>query len=189
MLLVGDFGGWHNEGYYIRETVWIDAWSIAGVLIVPMALLLFFVAFASFQAYKSDLRVAHKLVLRGLIAALVVFIVSLVGGLILIAATWENTSNWLDVGFYGGLFGGLISFIVLAYERKRMGQALGPPVPRAYAPGPAPAYGLQPQQPYQQAPPPQPAPRPQPPAQPVCRNCGTPLQPGTKFCVACGAPQ
>ena len=177
MLLVGDFGGWYNRGYYIEETVWIDAWSIAGLLIIPMALLLFFVTFASLQAYRSPLPVAHKMALWGLIAGLVVFIVTLVGGLILIVATWENTSNWLDVGFYGGLFGGLISFIVLAYERRRMGQALGPMVPLAPRP-----YG---------PPPPgsQPPPRPQPPAQRWCKNCGAPMQPGTKFCMVCGAPQ
>ena len=191
MLLVGDFGGWHNRGYYVEETVWIDAWSIAGVLIIPMAVLLFFVAFASLQAYRSDPRVAHKLVLRGLIAALVVFVVTLVGGLVLIAATLDNTNNWLDVGFYGGFFGGLISFIVLAYERKRLGQVLGGPMaphqPPQYQPYGQPAQPPQPA-PYQQ--PPQPAPaQPQPPAQPQCRNCRALLQPGVKFCHVCGAPQ
>lgn len=185
MLLVGDFGGWHNEGYYVRETVWIDAWSIAGILIIPMALLLFFVAFASLQAYRSALPVAHRMALWGMMAAMVVFIVTLVGGLILIVATWENTSNWLDVGFYGGFFGGLISFIVLAYERRRMGRALGPTVPR------------QPPQPYYQPAlhlpthvmQPSPPPHPQPPARPTCRNCGAPVEHGTRFCVVCGAPQ
>lgn len=184
MLLVGDFGGWHNRGTYIEETVWIDAWSIAGVLIVPMAVLLFFVAIFSLQAYRSDPRVAHMLVLRGLIAALVVFIVTLVGGLILIAATWDNTSNWLDVGFFGGVFGGLISLIMLAYERKRLGQVLGGPMALHRPPQP---YG-QPAQPPQSAPYQQ-SPQPAPPAQPQCRNCRALLQPGVKFCHICGAPQ
>ena len=35
MLLVGEFGGWYNRGYTIEETVWIYAWSVAGVLLSP----------------------------------------------------------------------------------------------------------------------------------------------------------
>jgi hypothetical protein len=199
MMIVGDFGGWYNYNAYIgyREWVYINAFSYAAVLILPMAFLLFLSSIFALMAFRSPPPVARKLVMRGLVAALIVLIITVIGAVALLAATMDASENWLDVGFYGGFFGSLLTAIVLGFESRRMGQALGPPVPPAYAPGPVPVYAPQPQQPYQQAPPqpaprpqpPQPAPPPQPPAQPVCRNCGTPLQPGTKFCVACGAPQ
>ena len=190
MLLIGEFGGWYNYSAGTRTYGSIHAETIAIVLILPMALLLFFSAFASLKAYRSSLPVARKLVLWGLIASMIVFIVVLIGGIVLLAETWDATSNWLSEGFYGGFFGGLISLIVLAYERKRMGQALGPMAPRQpaqYQPYGQPAQPPQPA-PYQQ--PPQPAPpQPQPPAQPQCRNCRALLQPGVKFCHICGASQ
>jgi hypothetical protein len=185
MLLIGEFGGWYNYSASVRTYGSINAETIAIALILPMALLLFFSAFASLQAYRSDLRVARKLVLWGIIASMVVFIVVLIGGIVLLVETSDASDNWLSEGFYGGFFGSLISFIVLAYERKRMGQALGPMAP--YQPPqhygqPAlhlPAHVAQPV----------PPPHPQPPAQPTCRNCGAPIEPSTKFCIACGAPQ
>ncbi|MCJ2564416.1 MAG: zinc ribbon domain-containing protein [Candidatus Thermoplasmatota archaeon] len=189
MLLVGDFGGWYNYGTYIEETVWINIGSVAIVLILPMAILLFYSAFVSVQALQKP--VSRSLILRGSIAAMVVFIVTLLGGIILIAATSDLTNNWLDVGFYGGFFGGLVSATVLWYEYRRMGQAMQPMPAAAYR-APPPAYGQHPQP--QPAQPPQPAPyqqppQPQPPAQPQCRNCRALLQPGVKFCHICGAPQ
>ena len=191
MLLVGEFGGWYNYSAGVRTYGSIHAETIAIVLILPMTLLLFFSAYASLQAYRSNPPVARKLVLWGLIASMVVFIVVLIGGIVLMAETWDASSNWLSEGFYGGLFGGLISFIVLAYERKRLGQVLGdsmaPHRPPQYQPYGQPAQPPQPA-PYQQ--PPQPAPaQPQPPAQLQCGNCRALLQPGVKFCHICGAPQ
>lgn len=189
MLLIGDFGGWYNYDYYhgIRTWGWINAGTAAIVLLLPMAILMFFAAFASIQAFRSDIYTARKLTQRGFIASLVVFIIVIIGGVALIAATWENTSNWLDVGFYGGLFGSLISAIILGYESRRLGRMLGPAPAMPYGPPVAPPpYGQPPQAAPQ--PPPQPAPPPQP-VQPQCRNCGAPIEPGTKFCIICGAHQ
>ncbi|MFQ6128711.1 MAG: zinc ribbon domain-containing protein [Thermoplasmata archaeon] len=185
LLIFGEFGGWYNYEYYygIREYGSIHAGTIAIVLILPMAILLFFSAFLSIQAYKSDPLVARKLVLRGLIASMIVFIVVLIGGIALLAATWDLDSNWLSEGFYGGFFGGLLSAIFLGYEYRRMTRALGP-MPAAQYPPP------QPYQPY--APPAQPPQPVQPapePAQPRCANCGAVLQPGVRFCQFCGTPQ
>lgn len=185
MMIVGDFGGWYNYNAYVgyREWIYINSFGYAAVLILPMALLLFFSAAVSLKAFKSPLPVARMLVQRGLIAALVVLIITIIGAVALLAATMDASDNWLDVGFYGGFFGSLISFVVLAYERKRLGQGLGPRAPYQ-APYGQPALHL-PAHVMQPVPPP----HPQPPAQPTCRNCGALLQPGIRFCHICGAPQ
>jgi len=194
MMIVGDFGGWYNYNYYAgyEEWIYVNSFGYAAVLILPMALLLFFSAAVSLKAFKSPPPVARKLVQRGLIAALVVLIITVIGAVALLAATMDASDNWLGVGFYGAFFGSLISFIVLAYERKRLGRVLGGPMapyqPPQYQPYGQPAQPPQPA-PYQQSPQPAPPPRPQPPAQPQCRNCRALLQPGVKFCHICGAPQ
>ncbi|MFQ5910299.1 MAG: zinc-ribbon domain-containing protein [Thermoplasmata archaeon] len=186
MLLVGDFGGWYNYNYYAgyEEWIYVNVFGYAAVLILPMALLLFFSAAVSLKAFRSPPPVARKLVQRGLIAALVVLIITVIGAVALLAATMDASDNWLGVGFYGAFFGSLLASILLGYEYKRMGRAMPRPYPAPYQ-APPPAYG-----PYAQPPPPQPAPQaPQPPPQPRCTNCGTPLQPGVKFCPTCGAAQ
>jgi hypothetical protein len=50
--------------------------------------------------------------MRGFVISLIVFIIVIIGGATLIALTWENDSQWLSEGFYGGAIGSLLTFIL-----------------------------------------------------------------------------
>jgi predicted RNA-binding Zn-ribbon protein involved in translation (DUF1610 family) len=202
LLVFDDFGGWYSStgtgyGGYIREWGWINAWGFAAVVIIPLAVALFYCSFISLQGLRSSVPIAKKHVRRGFFVALLVLVVVVVGGLALIAATWEAAENWLDLGFYGGFFGSLITAIFFGVELRKMDQPSyqGPSAP-AYAQAPAQTYQTYPQTEaqapaqYQQPPQyqPQPAPAPQYVAQaPQCPSCGATVQQGAKFCPSCGA--
>jgi hypothetical protein len=201
LLIFDDFGGWYSStstGYgSVREWGSIHIGTVAAIVIVPLVVALFYCAFISLQGLRSNVPIAKKHVRRGFFVALLVLVVVIVGGLALIAATWEAAENWLDLGFYGGLFGSLITAIFFAVELRRMDQpSYQDPSVSAYAQAPPQTYQTysqtQTQAPpqYQQPPQyqPQPAPAPQYVAQaPQCPSCGATIQQGAKFCPSCGA--
>ncbi len=215
-LIVDDFGGWYSSSStgvgYIREWGWINIWTAAAVVIIPMVIALFYCAFISFLVARSKIPPPLKLVRRAFFVALLVLVVVLVGGAAFIAATWEAAEQWLDLGFYVSAIGSLVTAIFLGMEVRRLSPKEEPqpqyPYP-SYAPTqpptaearvqpqyqapqqyqqpaqPQPAYAPPPQQPtYQQ----QPAPaQHQAPGHPYqCPNCTAPLQHGARFCPSCG---
>lgn len=202
LLIFGDFGGWYSStgtGYgYIREWGSIHIGTVAAVVIVPLVVALFYCAFISLQGLRSSVPIAKKQVRRGFFVALLVLVVVIVGGLALIAATWEAAENWLDLGFYGSFIGSLVTAIFFGAELRRMDQPSiqGPPA-SAYAQAPIQTYQTYPQTQaqsppqYQQSPqyqPPPAAPPPQYAAQaPRCPNCNATIQQGAKFCPSCGS--
>lgn len=218
LLIVDDFGGWYSSTYtgggYLREWGWINIWTVAAVVIIPLVIALFYCTFISLQVVRSKFPPSLKHVRRGLFVAILVMVVVLVGGAAFIAATWDAAEQWLDLGFYGGFIGSLITAIFFGVEVRRLSPTSQPqpPIPayiptppsttEAYGqseyqapshyeqpPQPQPAYAPPPQQPVYQQPPPQqaPVPPPQAPAQPYqCPNCTAPLQTGAKFCPSCG---
>lgn len=201
LLIFGDFGGWYSStstGYgYIREWGSISILTFAAVVIVPLVVALFYCAFISLQGLRSSVPIAKKLVRRGFFVALLVLVVVIVGGLALIAATWEAAENWLDLGFYGSFIGNLVTAIFFGTELRKMDKpSYQEPAVSGYAPAPPTTYQAYPE-PQAQAPPqyqqqpqyqPQPAPAPQYAAQaPQCPNCSASIQQGAKFCPSCGS--
>lgn len=219
LLIVDDFGGWYSSTStgvgYLREWGWINIWSAAAVVIIPLVIALLYCTFISFLVARSKVPPPLKHVRRAFFVAILVLVVVLVGGAALIAATWDAADQWLDLGFYGSAIGSLVTAIFFGMEVRRLSPQAQPeyPIP-AYSPTPPttsqqnvqPEHQAQPQYqqpeypqqeyapppqqpPYQPPPEPQPAPAPPPqaPAQPYqCPNCTAPLQPGARFCPSCG---
>jgi hypothetical protein len=116
MLMVLEFGGWYNynDYYHSREWGWV------GPLENPLSFLpflavaggLFYCSFIAYQQFSSKEGLKRSLVMRGFVISLIVFIIVIIGGATLIALTWENDSQWLSEGFYGGAIGSLLTFIL-----------------------------------------------------------------------------
>jgi hypothetical protein len=209
LLIVDDFGGWYSSsstGFgYVREWGWINIWTAAAVVIIPLVIAFLYCTFISFLVARSKVPPPLKHVRRAFFVSILVLVVVLVGGAAFIAATWDAAEQWLDLGFYGSAIGSLVSTMFLGMEVRRLTPkeepqpqypypAYGPTQPPASETYPQPEYQVAPQ--YQQPPAPQPQYAPQPqqpqyqqPQQPQHAPAPPPQTPTHPYqCPNCTAP-
>ncbi|MCE7733959.1 MAG: hypothetical protein GPJ54_03715 [Candidatus Heimdallarchaeota archaeon] len=112
MVLVGEFAGWYNYGYYVEEWGSVSTFTGSAFLILgPVAAGMLYVAYLSYNGTKEEPTIDQlELMLKISKFALIAI---LAGGLLFIALASENTDWWFGEGFYGGAIGSLISTLLL----------------------------------------------------------------------------
>ena len=161
MLLVDDFAGAYWQNYYAGTEgwVWIDPWGGAGVLIIPMALILFGSAAIAGMGMREPQSLTLGRLRFGFYGSLAVMVISILGGIAFAvhSVIEEYDDWWLDVGFYGGALGGLLTaliFYLALKQAKEQLAAMSPAAPLPY--GPPTAQPMPPSAPPKAPPPEQP---------------------------------
>ena len=122
LLLVTDFAGWYTYSYYTRTWGWVGMGEFPfGILFILPALFLFYCSYISLMALKnSDKDPKINSILLGIVLSFVVFILALVGGIIFVLTLGDVDDWWFSEAFYGGLIGGLLTFLFLYFALKNM---------------------------------------------------------------------
>jgi small-conductance mechanosensitive channel len=122
LLLVTDFAGWYNYSYYTRTWGWVGMGEFPyGILFVIPAFFLFYCSYISVMALKNtDKDPKTVSLLLGIMLSFVVFILALIGGIIFILTVSDVDEWWFSEAFYGGLLGGLLTFLFLYFALKNI---------------------------------------------------------------------
>ena len=124
-MIVADFGGAYWRNYYsgVEGSIWIHAGTAAGLIIIPVALLMLYMVYWSFSAMRDNDMITVGRLDRWFKASLAIGILYLVLGLVWAGYSMaeEYDDWWLDVGFYGGLIGGFgaAAFFYMARNQAR----------------------------------------------------------------------
>ena len=123
LLLALDFGGFDGSNYYLGVYVYggIGAFSgVYGVPIIISAILLLYCMLISLLILRAPDKIPDRKFIRyGFFAAVLEFILSLIGGIVFaIIAEDEEWWWWFDGGFYGGIIGGLLTAILFYLGEK-----------------------------------------------------------------------
>lgn len=122
LLLVTDFAGWYTHSYYTNTWGWVGMGEFPfGILFILPALFLFYCSYISFMALKnSDKNPRINSILLGILLSFIVFILALVGGIIFVLTLGDVDDWWFSEAFYGGLIGGLLTFLFLYFALKNI---------------------------------------------------------------------
>ena len=125
-MLVDDFGGayWHDYYNGIEGRIWINLWSAAGIIIIPVALMMLYMVYWSSQAMRDPNAITIGKLDRWFKVSLVIGALFLVFGLIwaTYAIAEDYDDWWLDVGFYGGVIGGFGAAFFFHLAKKQAEQ-------------------------------------------------------------------
>ncbi len=146
-MLVADFGGAYWNNYYagVEGRIWIHAGTLAGLIIIPIALLMLYLVYWSTQAMREPTKITVSKLDTWFKVCLAIGSLYLVLGLIWAgySIAEEYDDWWLDVGFYGGLIGGYGAAFFF-YQSKRQAEQQGYPVGEGQPTAPYPFSGQQP---------------------------------------------
>jgi hypothetical protein len=125
LLILEDFAGWYNYGYYVQSWGWIGLNSgtpLAVVLIAVVAFLLFYCSYVSLRGLLRKGQVDKLTVRFALIASLTAFAIVFVGAIVFVAAMLidEPSDWWFGAGFYGGLLGSGLTGLLLFIQLRSM---------------------------------------------------------------------
>jgi len=129
-MLVDDFGGAYWYDYYngIEGRFWINIWSVAGLIIIPAVLTMFFLVYSSSQAMRDPSTITiNKMGLLFKISLAIGILYVILGVIWAGYAIAEDYNDWwFGAGFYGGVIGGFVAafFFHLA---KKQAQQMGYP--------------------------------------------------------------
>jgi len=130
MLLVFDFGSWHNYNYYYKMHTWghigPDVSPLAFIAFFLVAFGLFFCSMVSIQGVRKGAQMKRNLVMGSLISALAVLIVMIIGAVSFFVFV-DAQDIGLEAGFYGGAIGSLLTTIFLGLNLKHTIKK--PPIP------------------------------------------------------------
>jgi hypothetical protein len=130
LLVVTDFAGWDGSNYYlgIYEEGWvgIDAGGPLAILIFGglAAALFYSTGLSVFTLMNQDSTLDRKWFQLGILLAIAVAIISLIGGLYFVVSMLSDEPEdwWLDAGFFGGVIGGALTAVFL-YLAQRQDEA------------------------------------------------------------------
>jgi hypothetical protein len=142
MLMTTEFAGWYNY----TETV--ESWGSIGfyfdaplmmflILIVVLCLLYnFFISIMGIQTTSYE-PTRGKLII-GMILAFIAFLMVLIGWIVFeMEMQSEDYSDWwVGPGFFGGLFGSLLTFIFILLAHREVSRMQAPPPGAHPPPGP-----------------------------------------------------
>lgn len=128
LLILEDFAGRYNYGYYVQSWGWIGLnleTPLAVVLIGLVAGLLFYCAYVSLQGLRLKGQVDKRMIRFGLIASFAAFAIVVVGAVAFVAAMLidEPSEWWFGAGFYGGLLGSGLTGLLFFLQQKSMSTA------------------------------------------------------------------
>jgi hypothetical protein len=123
LLILEDFAGWHNYGYYVESWGWIGLnleTPLSFILIVTVAGLLFYCAYVSLQGLRLKGQINQRTIRSGFIASSVAFAIVIVGAIAFVAAMLidEPTNWWFEAGFYGGFLGSGLTALLFFLQHK-----------------------------------------------------------------------
>ena len=123
LLLALDFGWWDGSNYYLGVYIygWIGAWNgLIGVPIIISGFLLLYCMAISILVLRFPEKIPDKKFVKyGFYAAVLEFILSIIGGIVFAAIMeYEDSWWWFGGGFYGGAIGGLLTAILFYLGEK-----------------------------------------------------------------------
>ena len=123
LLLATDFGGFDGSNYYLGVYVYGGIGAFSGVYGIPIIIsfiLLIYCTMISILILKAPDKIPNRKYVRyGFFAAVLEFILSIIGGIVFAAvAEGEEWWWWFDAGFYGGVIGGLLTAILFYFGEK-----------------------------------------------------------------------
>jgi len=123
LLLLCDFAGWYNYGYYVRSWGWIGVsvnTPLASLILIMVAICLFYCTYISYMGLRSGGKLTQQVIRKGLTLAIVAFVIVTISGLIFTVEMLidEPTEWWLDTGFYGGFFGSILTALFFHITAK-----------------------------------------------------------------------
>ncbi len=123
LLLATDFGGSYEYAGGARVYTYVSATETAiGFLVFGLvALGLFYCSYISFLGLQQpENPPSQKMLHWGFLAAGMVFLISMLGGIIFIASESGADDWWLDTAFYAGALGGLLTALFLYLVIREM---------------------------------------------------------------------
>ncbi|MBN1214346.1 MAG: hypothetical protein JXA99_02780 [Candidatus Lokiarchaeota archaeon] len=117
LILVTEFSGYWTS----IITAWIGVDSAAAVILVPLALFLFYSVVINLLLIANPDKIQNKnLIVLAKFLCLITFILCIIGGIVFIAIVEiDGVSGWwFGAGFYGGVIGGILSFIFMYLAEK-----------------------------------------------------------------------
>ena len=125
LLLAFDFGWFNASNYYLGVYIWggIGAWN--GLISLPIlisAFLLLYCMGISILVLKNPEKIPDKkYVTYGLYASILVFILSIIGGIVFAVEMTIDDAWWnFDAGFYGGIIGSFLTAILFFLGLKKL---------------------------------------------------------------------
>ena len=123
LLLLCDFAGWYNYGYYVRSWGWIGVsidTPLSSMILIIVAICLFYCTYISYLGLRSGGKLTQQDIRKGLALAVFAFVIVAISGLIFsVEMLIEDPSEWwLDTGFYGGFFGSSLTALFFHLTSK-----------------------------------------------------------------------
>jgi len=125
LLLATDFAGSADVNYYAgtrtNTYVYATANPFSFLVFGLVALGLFYCSYISFLGLQQpENPPSQKMLHWGFLASGMVFLISMLGGIIFIASESGADDWWLDTAFYAGALGGLLTALLLYLVIKEM---------------------------------------------------------------------
>ena len=127
MLMAFDFAGWYNHTQYVESWSYIGFYEATPVIMFLIILVVFFLFYnmiISLKGLQADPYTPTPKALKlGMVFAFLAFLMVLIGFIVFEIEMRDDppTNWWMGEGFYGGLFGSLLTFILqyMAYRDLR----------------------------------------------------------------------
>ncbi len=117
LIFVTEFSGYWTS----ILTAWIGVDSAAAIILVPLALFLFYSVVINLLLIANPEKIRNKnLIVLAKFFCLITFVLCIIGGIVFVAIVEiDNVSGWwFGPAFYGGVIGGLLSFIFMYLADK-----------------------------------------------------------------------
>ncbi|MCG3217698.1 MAG: hypothetical protein KAR35_01770 [Candidatus Heimdallarchaeota archaeon] len=126
LLIFGEFAGWYDYWYsggHFYE--WGYVYFISGeggfgatILIGSFAAAHLYCVFVSYQGFTTKEQLSYSTVHRATLASLFAIVGITISGLIFVIAVSGNDDWWFSEGFYGGLIGALLTYLMFRKQEE-----------------------------------------------------------------------
>ncbi|MHA1911210.1 MAG: hypothetical protein ACTSYA_05895 [Candidatus Kariarchaeaceae archaeon] len=127
LLLFGEYAGWYDYWYsgghfyewgYIYFSPSGEGGIFATIIIGSFAAALLYCAFVSYQGFSKKAQPSYSMVHKASLASMYTIIGIVISGIIFAIAASGNDDWWFSEGFYGGLIGAIMSYLMLRKIEK-----------------------------------------------------------------------
>ena len=123
LLVLEDFAGWYNYGYYVESWGWIGLnfdTPLAVVLILFVVFILLYTSFISIRGLRLKGEMSKRTIRYGLYASALAFAIVALGAIVFAVSILESEPSewWFGAGFYGGFFGSGLTALLFYLQYK-----------------------------------------------------------------------